>query len=127
MFDSTMKHPLPVFVLRRDGDTTNGGVTASGRYRWYQLCPEPITDPMVLAAAEERGCCLLLLERRDKDGWPPIARPMTENTVAENRFGRREVSRAGAAGGNFVYSSDSRFREEVWPSPISVHDRFEEG
>lgn len=29
------------------------------------------------------------------------------------------------AGGNFVYTCDSRYREQICSYPISVHDRFE--
>jgi hypothetical protein len=29
------------------------------------------------------------------------------------------------AGGNFIWSSDSRFRQEVSERPIPVHDRIE--
>jgi hypothetical protein len=29
------------------------------------------------------------------------------------------------AGGNFVYSTDSRFRDQICSYPISVHDRWE--
>ena len=39
----------------------------------------------------------------------------------------KEVKKGGMDGGNFIYSSDSRFPhfEGEFSSPISVHDRFE--
>jgi hypothetical protein len=37
----------------------------------------------------------------------------------------RRVGSGPMAGGNFVYSTDSRFRDTVCQYPISVHDRME--
>lgn len=99
---------LTVFVLRSSSDATNGGVTASEAM--FTLLGENESPPA--------GC-------------GPFLR------VVKRTFGREVYVHAEPIearhgligpmhGGNFVHTSDSRWRDLVGHSyPISVHDRFE--
>lgn len=118
------KNDFLVQVYRADGDCTNGGVTSPTReFSRYMLYINMPTEAE-LAKLAERNYCPLLLDRRGSTGWPPIARPIFAENERLNAAGERK-SIGGMFGGNFIYSSDSRFRDVVAGHPIAVHDRFE--
>jgi len=98
-----------VNVYRPDHDCSNGGVTE--QCNRLLLVDEP--DPPETI----NGLPVLVLERR---GVPSMlcARPATPPRGIDSVD-------AGMFGGNFVWSSDSRFRQEMSQWPIPVHDRFE--
>jgi hypothetical protein len=105
-----MKKFLPVFVFSNDlGDSTNGGVTFTSRSKLVVPCERGhITE----ADVEERGYVVLELTPSTLFVAPPHFEPEGE-------------ARWCMFGGNFVYTSDSRFSEEYGYSPIKVHDRIE--
>lgn len=111
-----------VSVYRTDYDATNNGVTSPSRaFRWYKLyTSEPNEAEIEAAVTSNTG--VLVLDRREGKNWGPIARPA--DTLGEKRrLGTSVVG--GMFGGNFVWSSDSRFRDQVSETPIPVHDRFD--
>lgn len=98
---------IPVNVFTDGDDCTNGGV--SSRYNRLYLAVEdgwfdvPEDDPRLLV---------------------PITRHFGfgDYIHAEPVIGRPDGCVGPMFGGNFVYTSDSRFPS---PYPIPVHDRFE--
>ena len=107
------KEGFMVGVLRRAGsDCSNGGVSATSEYLvvLHENAPE-------LAPPTDETPAMELVER---EGWShPYLRP----------FLRPVKKRPGgfySFGGNFAYSSDSRF-EKLNPLglPIPIHDRWE--
>ena len=112
-----MECPLRVSVLRRrDFDCTNGGVTSAKDT--FVLFPsrtayERERDAQLAAGhyMPPPGECLVLASRNFGGKYLfayPVEQP--ENTAGP------------MAGGNFVWSCDSRFPNFY---PIAVHDRFE--
>lgn len=94
-----------VSVLRPVTDCTNGGVSATANE--FVLCGEGL--PEVFEPNEETPA--LVLKRRGTYLYAePVEKP--EGTCGP------------MAGGNFVYTSDSRFRR-VSVGPVAVHDRFD--
>lgn len=95
-----------VEVLRPDYDCTNGGVSAQ---RSQMLLVDGEDD----VPAEVNGLPVLVLVRRNIGGQPYLhAKPVSAGT-SHTMFG-----------GNFIYTSDSRFRE-LCQYPIPIHDRIE--
>lgn len=93
------------------GDCTNGGV--SSNFNTALL----FRDEISADAAAKMGAgrvAILRLETKPTIGSEPYLRavPMGE---------RRWVM----FGGNFIWSSDSRFRQEVSERPLPIHDRIE--
>jgi hypothetical protein len=102
------KRGMMVTILRPTTDCTNNGVTSAKRgYSYAVLLGEGI--PELVAPSDDMPA--LWLENRAAFG--PVARPVN---VPEGTW--------TMAGGNFVYSSDSRFRR-ISDGPIDVHDRIE--
>lgn len=104
---------LLVFVYRSDlGDCTAGGVTAKGKS--LKLVDQEIKAPFRV----EEGEVYLELERFYSQGRILFrAIPMVD--------GHKVYTKEGVTmfGGNFIYTSDSRFPSDY---PIPVHDRFED-
>lgn len=94
-------------------DCTNGGVTSKNER--VLLLPEGVeATPEQLAGRLP----ILKVVRRILGGTPYLhAEPV-------NRPGQGSIG-SWMAGGNFVYTSDSRYSEWVCQYPISVHDRTE--
>ena len=115
-----------VTLLRDDKyDSTDGGVTSRRRgFDGYVLyLTHPGDDVVENTLARNR--CPLLLKRRDNQGFRPIAIPLTpEAERVDHRTGERRVI-GGMFGGNFIYTSDGRWRTKVCDGPIAVHDRYE--
>ena len=102
---------LPVSVYRdlEIGDCTNGGVTSNPDNYFVVPCEDGhVTEEIV----EKRGYIVLEPMEPAYKGCPIRVKP-------------RGVEGWYMNGGNFVYTSDSRFRETYGPAPISVHDRKE--
>jgi len=93
-----------VHVLRNStGDFTNGGVTSKANH--FQLIGE--SDPV------------------PKTGNRPVLRVHRKGSyVYAVPVGDTPKGVGPMAGGNFVYSSDSRFTK-AFGGPIAVHDRWE--
>lgn len=100
---------IMVTVLRSTlGDCTNGGVSSKN-------------DRFLLVGEE-------VPEIVNNDGYFPVLK-----LVKRDLFGQiylhceptDKPERHYMAGGNYIYSSDSRFRESVNRYPISIHDRVE--
>jgi hypothetical protein len=90
------------------GDCTNKG--ESSRYanaELFRMAP----DAETVEALHKRNIGAFLLSPPKLEGSPMIAKALQPGW--------------SMAGGNFLWSCDSRFRQEVSPSPISIHDRFE--
>lgn len=110
-----MKTALNVSVLYQTyggviSDCTNGGVTSKNER--VILVPEGVAIP------ENASLPVLKVVRRNIGGKPYLhAEPV-------NRPGAGTMG-TWMAGGNFLYSCDSRFRTWVSEYPISVHDRSE--
>ena len=96
------------------GECTGDGVTAKGGS--FTLVDESINAPFEV----DEGDIYLVLVRRHLFGKDYIH--------AEPRINGQSVREQGETGpmmgGNFIYSSDSRFRA-INEYPIPVHDRFE--
>lgn len=90
-------------------DCTNGGVTSKSER--VILVPEGVEAPTSTLP-------VLKVVRRMIGGKPYL------HAEPANRPGLDSMG-TWMAGGNFVYSSDSRFREWVSEYPLSVHDRTE--
>lgn len=102
---------LVVFVYRdaRGSDCTNGGVTS--KFDHMVLIDPKIRAPFTVS----NTCPGLKLVRRNFGGSEYIhAEPLEQ---PKGRVGPM-------FGGNYISSSDSRFRE-ICQYPIPVHDRFE--
>ena len=89
------------------GDCTNGGIS-SGRNSLIVICDNGPTE-----ASDIRDCVYI-----DKQG------------IGRNEYIKAKPlycpDRWYMAGGNFLYTSDSRFREITGISyPVSIHDRYE--
>lgn len=98
------------------GDCTLGGTTSNNR-SLYLFRPY-ITDDQILYICEKEGI--------DKDKCLRVVRHSISYNYAEVVFKRQAKEGTYMAGGNFVYSCDSRYKDVSGISyPISVHDRFE--
>lgn len=104
---------LPVSVYSNkefdDCDCTLGGVTVVYRDKLVVPC--------------ETGH----LTEEDINSWEYIVLEPMEPAFqgCPVRFKARGETRWAMAGGNFVYTTDSRFSETYGPAPVSVHDRIE--
>lgn len=112
---------IHVNVLRNGNgyDCTNGGETA--QCDCFTLFTHRMNRNAVILAIEEMGLnpaeCLQVENRK------PCGNDYYNAVLLTP--GRRD--KWHSFGGNFVYSSDSRYREVTsLPYPISVHDRVEE-
>jgi len=106
---------LHVSILRSDSDCTANGVTSAARGAQQALLlgiEDGIYDEADAQRHLDRGDVVLVIERR---------RFGTEVYVTAKPWGEK---RQCAAGGNFVYTTDSRFRSGVCAYPISVHDHI---
>ena len=102
-----MKTGLIVNVYRASGiDCTNGGITS--KYKTLTLLGPEVSGPF---APDEDRPALTIVKRKLFGGDYYHARPADVPTTEHLMFG-----------GNFVYTSDSRF---PCPYPIPVHDRKE--
>ena len=98
---------LTVEVYRTAGiDCTNNGVTSETSQTFVVPCE---FGPISSDWAEEREYVILV---PGKAGNRMHVKP-------------EGVGRHTMFGGNFVYSSDSRFKENYGSNPIHVHDRIE--
>lgn len=97
-----------VEVLKAPTDCTNNGVTSKATHAILLDGEDALGTP--------EGLPLLRVVRRTLRGALYVhAEPLSGPAG----------SCGPMAGGNFVYSCDSRFRQHVCAYPISVHDRFE--
>jgi len=103
---------LLVDVLRGKGDCTNGGVTSKhssviivgpGIPEIFEVTPE---HPALRIVKRWEGTPQEYIHAE------PVEQPSNQTHTK-------------SAGGNFIYSCDSRFRELVCAYPVSVHDRFD--
>lgn len=103
-----------VSVLRSASDCTLNGVSV--RHEHFILVgPDGPPDGGGQWKADSSTPMLKVVERRIGSHYYWHAEPVGD-----------EAKGWMMAGGNFVYSCDSRYRE-VFPFPIPVHDRFEGG
>jgi len=91
------------------GDCTNNGVTSKVDSIYLHHGPDADLADLEDLPDDE----LILVERTlgGRDAWYAVP------------VGAYKNNRGTMAGGNFIYSSDSRFPSDA---PISVHDRIEE-
>ena len=101
---------LPVNVYRSAGsDCTLNGVTSTDDYSLVVPCEDGhITDESI----ENSDTPVVVLIYGEILGSPHF-KPETQG------------HHHSMMGGNFVYSSDSRFSRKYGNQPIAVHDRFE--
>jgi hypothetical protein len=109
---------LPVSVYRNDlGDSTNGGVTGQhNNFILVSFMGEPVEGPFE-ADNNKPGSLALAI----------VAGPLGHPTaVMANDETGAEIKLEGEIGpmfgGNFIYTSDSRFPLDY---PVKVHDRYE--
>ena len=103
---------LSVDVYRWKHDCTNGGLTS--RHDQFILIGEGIDGPLLVDIDDPPENTLILV-RRDVFGVEYLhAEPLDGHYGGGDRW--------YMAGGNFVYTCDSRFPNSY---PISVHDRLE--
>ncbi|URC15294.1 hypothetical protein GD1_170 [Paraglaciecola Antarctic GD virus 1] len=105
-----MKKYLRVFVYANDlGDSTNGGVSFTHKDKIVVPCERGnITE----ADVEDMDLAVLELKPSVIAGYSPHFIPDGE-------------TRWTMFGGNFVYTSDSRFKKEYGDSPVKIFDRIE--
>jgi len=90
------------------GDCTNGGVSADRRELYILAETKGPSEPQDIRE------CVYPLWRRASGGWYVVCKPAS--------FQKRRYM----MGGNFLYTSDSRFREIARSKyPIPIHDRYE--
>ena len=107
---------LHVGVLRMaGGDCTNKGLTS--RYSGLFI-PHP-QGPFTGEELEASGSAHLILEL-----LPPVGMSQASIARCPVRVKPAAIESHSMAGGNFVYSSDSRF-SALYGAPLSVHDRVE--
>ena len=113
----TGHHRHLVTILRPATDSTANGVTSPARSTGARsailIDPDTCAIDADTPSFSGSGFPVLVLKRRP--GMAPVAVP-----VAEYRRGAHTC-----AGGNYVNTSDGRFRERVAPHPIAVHDRVD--
>jgi hypothetical protein len=97
------------FQFSGDSDCTNGGVTATHYDNLVVPCEEGY---LTLEDVTERDYIILELEESGVRGAPGHFVPKGEESWT-------------MFGGNYVTTSDSRFRKQYGWSPIAVHDRVE--
>ncbi len=98
-------------VLRLAGDCTNVGVTA--RFNELVAVSQLIDQgPVPTADREHQQVVLVMCNPHNPSRY--VARPVAEDGTAL----------VGMFGGNYIDSSDVRFRE-AFGGPVAVHDRFE--
>ena len=98
---------LPVTVYRDDSpDSTNGGITSEYGLKFVVPCPDGHISKDDIAKRN-----YLILEVGEKGG--------------ELNFTPAGLAGWSMFGGNFVYTSDSRFSRLYGNSPVAVHDRQE--
>ena len=112
-----MLRGLMVSILRdagRGGDCTNGGVTSPERAPNGRAILLGVEEGNWQEGELPKDMPILVIRRRTIGGREYLSAVPYEN----------EHKRHVMSGGNFVYSSDSRFND-VCPYPIPVHDRME--
>jgi hypothetical protein len=115
--NSTSQKPLPltVEVLRPSYDATNSGVTSQNNR--VILIPLGVAIDVVMKTIASATIPVLKVVSRNLGGRTYLhAEPVTKVPAGHVGY---------MAGGNYVVSSDSRYREFVGDYPISVHDRTE--
>ena len=101
--------PVNVYTNNSFGDCTNNGVTFTDPDKLVVPCEDGfLSDTDV----DERGYIVLLPD--EKGG--------VRNFVPETEQYHNKWTMMG---GNFVYSSDSRFSRAYGHAPVAVHDRIE--
>lgn len=111
-----MKRVLTFTFRNSLGDCTNNGLTSRHDSVWLYSDVD-MNNPEVreeLATINEKTEILVLVKR-----GLFLGRQLSDIAVP---FSILDSGRHSMAGGNFVYTSDSRFPGD---SPISVHDRVE--
>jgi len=99
---------LPVNVYRNDlGDCTNGGVTGNPDNMFVVPCEDGFLTDEGLAGRHN----VVFLEPAE--------------IMGSLYFKPRGITGHSMAGGNFVYTSDSRFGKTYSGQPVRVHDRVE--
>ena len=99
---------LPVNVFRSSlGDCTNGGVTADDDSLFVVPCEDGFLTDEGLADRHN----VVILEPAE--------------IMGSLYFKPSTITGHSMAGGNFVYTSDSRFSRTYSKQPVRVHDRVE--
>lgn len=114
--DSRRRGLLVSIYRHPRADCTNGGVTCPARAPTSQAILLGIPGGNYVEGDLPEDLPVFEIERvLLRVGEPKYirARPVGE-------------TRRTMAGGNFIYTSDSRFRQHVCEYPISVHDRVED-
>jgi hypothetical protein len=118
MSDTKATYPrrgLLVSIYTCGPDTTGGGVTCLARAPRRMAILLGVPDGTFIEGDDPADMPVLEIVRRqlERGAAPYIhAEPVGETRVK-------------MAGGNFVYSSDSRYHRAAGDYPISVHDRVE--
>lgn len=101
--------PVDVYVNQDGRECTNGGVSSDPNNQFVVPCERGHVSEETV---EKYGYIVLEPMPAAFDGCPV-------------RFKQRGEKRWAMAGGNFIYTSDSRFSETYGSNPKSVHDRIE--
>lgn len=114
---------MHVSILRdaRLSDCTGGGVTSAQHGATSALL---VGDGVPEIFEAQPGDVVLMVVRRRLNGGP-LGSGAPYTYVHAEPIEHPEGMVGPMAGGNFVYSCDSRFRSAVCAYPIAVHDRFE--
>ena len=101
---------ISVDVYRSAGrDCSLGGVTSNDTYSLYV----PVTDGHIT------------LDDIENDRRPSVILIPGERGGCKNFKPEIDDNSHSMFGGNFVYTSDSRFSRAYGHAPVAVHDRFE--
>jgi hypothetical protein len=120
---------LRIDIYRNDsGDSTLGGVSAPGSYgRYLVFLALPTVEEA--QALEDREIAPLYLDPRTP-ALGPVLRPCTVKVLTSSYAPVNNGLPKGGFGGNFGFSSDSRFTDMLAKlgyarAPVAIHDRFE--
>lgn len=105
--------PVSVYANRSLSDSSVNGVSLTHFNNLVVACEDGF---MTAENVARRGAVIIEIVPAPLAhlGHPSIARPTGEHDQGRGIFG-----------GNFLFSSDSRFGAKYGHSPIAIHDRFE--
>lgn len=108
-----MSKYLPIHIYRNDlGDSTAGGASSDRAAIFLVPCPDGHVEECEIYGGKKVHIM---------DFFPDV------KYGAQAHFKPRSISadKWNMFGGNFAYSSDSRFSKQYGSSPIAIHDRVE--
>ena len=112
-------------VYRPNYDCTLNGISKFNNELTATMDPKLIDKADLLIVEGTRGMSKIFF-KGDKVEYPKaIPTKFIERIEKDHVIYKKEVAAGIMFGSNFVWTSDSRFRENGCPNPVPVHDRVE--